>query len=183
MEDWKYSKRTLKNYLCHIHSKPFTCHSGKLSEKLILSYIVFPSYLFHSLVTHIICHWHYYFPLHISQFRHNLSPMPNGALQSSVLRNGEAKMHKTLSHWCWWMRGCVWFVWKRVAYQHGNTVWKLASWMNTWRAHAWTVASVSYHYGWRAQVQMWSRQKEDASGLFVLASCPLPHCSLVNSLL
>ena len=160
--------------LCHTHSKPFTCHSGKLSEKLILSYTVFPSCFCHCLVTHIICHWHHHFPLQISGFRPNLSPTLDGALQSTVLRNGEAKMHKTLSRWCWWMSGCVWFVWKRVAYQH---VWKLTWWMNTWKAHAWTVASVSYHYGWRAQVKMCSGQRKDARGSCGLAPCPRIHRS------
>ena len=69
--------------LCHTHSKPWTCHSRKLSEKLILSFSVFPLYFYYSLVTHIICHWHYHYPLQISPFRLNLSPMPDGVLQPS----------------------------------------------------------------------------------------------------
>ena len=54
-----------------------------------------------SLSCHTYCHCHYHFPLQISQFRPNLNPVPYGALQSSVLRNGETKMHKTLTCWCW----------------------------------------------------------------------------------
>lgn len=54
---------------------PCTCQSGKLSDKFILSYIVFSFILLSLLVTHIICHCCYHFPLQILPFRPNLSPV------------------------------------------------------------------------------------------------------------
>ena len=66
--------------LCHTHSESFTCHSGKLRPHSTIHCLSF--ILCHSLVKHIISHCHY-FPLQISQFSPNLSPMPEGALFAS----------------------------------------------------------------------------------------------------
>ena len=127
------------HYLCHTHSKPFTCHSGKLSEKLIVSYSVFPSYFCHSLVTHTVIGIIIFFEDLTIQTQLKSSAWWSTAV-IMVLRNEESKMHETLSHWCCGDRVHLRFLWRRPAswemgYRHSNTVWKLTWWTNTWKTH------------------------------------------------